>query len=123
MQQAIRVRRNIGIGDAIQFTSLPENYFKHTGEKMILIGGNSAFDFNPYVEKRTTSDAVEDLWTRHCLFPKHPDWWPRSTVLLSNAESIASYFDVPVLLNRPRLYQFEDFPFFERKNIDRKSVV
>jgi hypothetical protein len=120
-----------GIGDALQCSSLPENYFKTKGEKLIDVDKCWIFDFNPFVSRETNiiPTKITQLWN----FPHQWDWPnPRFTVpqkgdrnlvrqppavYLSNAEIWASLFNVPVILNRPRLYRFEDFPFKDRNKI------
>ncbi len=112
----ISIRKDIGIGDALQFSSLPENYYRSTGQKLIDVSRPWFFDFNPFVvrdDEAKPSEVVE-LWN----FPKIYEWpRPRETVYLSNAEIWASLFKVKAPLARPRLYRFEDFPFRERKAI------
>lgn len=122
-----------GIGDAIQFSSLPENYFKACGEKLIDIDKCWIFDHNPFVSRET--DVIPTKITQLWNFG-HPDIfeWPnprielpqkgdrnpvpaRPKVYLSNAEIWASHFKVPVILNRPRLYIHEDYPFEQREMI------
>ncbi len=112
----IRVGKTIGIGDAIQFTSVPENYFRHVGEKLADIEHNWVFDHNPYVIRNVQKVDVEiDLWRSHCLdVPKELNG---RKVLLSNAEAHARHFNYPIVLNRPRLYKFEEFPFQDRTEI------
>lgn len=107
--------RQVGIGDGVQFTSLPENYFRATGKKLIDLSEPWYLDFNPYIERNKTPDETTELWNYPTIYP-----WPhiRDSVYLSNAEIHASIFGVknPPLI-RPRLYQFEDFPFVQREAI------
>lgn len=117
--KGIAVRENIGIGDKIQFSSLPENYFRATGEKLVDVSKCWIFDHNPFVVRDVEPKETVELWN----FPQVRPWPnPRAftqdpAVYLSNAEVIASAFNVPVVLNRPRLYRFEDFPFEKREKI------
>lgn len=124
--KALLVDRNIGIGDAVQFTSLPENYFKHTGQKLIDVDKHWVFDHNPYIDRETRPDPnqIFKIWNhRPFIQPKGPDNLSkeqahvRMNTFLSNAEIHARLYDVPVVLNRPRLYQFEDYPFKDRNMI------
>jgi hypothetical protein len=107
--------RQVGIGDGVQFTSLPENYFRATGQRLVDISKSWYLDFNPYVDRETKPDEVKELWNYPTQYP-----WPkiRDTVYMSNAEIHASVFGVrnPPLI-RPRLYRFEDFPFENRQLI------
>jgi len=125
----IKIKEEIGIGDKLQYSSLPENYFKATGEKLVDISKPWFFDYNPYVirDEAINLDKIVELWN----FPKQYDWpQPRTKecylnlrdekvpgVYLSNAEIWASLFKVPVVLNRPRLYAFEDYKFSDRSYI------
>lgn len=107
--------RPVGIGDGVQFTSLPENYFWSTGQRLIDVSKPWYLDHNPYVDRNSEPKEVTELWNYPGLYP-----WPkvRDTVYMSNAEIHASVFGVknPSLI-RPRLYQHEDFPFSKRSLI------
>lgn len=112
----IRISKRIGIGDAIQFTSVPENYFRHTGERLVDLEEHWVFDFNPHVLRRIEKcDKVINLWDAQQR--DVPVQKKGRTVLLSNAEAHTRTFDYPVLLNRPRLYIHEDFPYNAREDI------
>lgn len=115
MMLGISIREKTGVGDKVQFSSLPENYFRATGKKLIDVSRTWIFDHNPYVDRDTTPTKVIELWN----WPKAFEWPrpPRDGVYLSNAEIWALRFGVPATLIRPRLYQFEDFPFAERRKI------
>lgn len=117
----ISIKPTIGIGDALQFSSLPENYFRAKGEKLIDLSRPWFFDNNPFVERGNfTPDKTIELWN---FGVDNPFSWPNPRkesdpkVYLSNAEIWASVLDVPVTMNRLRLYRHEEFPYFERKNI------
>ncbi len=110
----------IGIGDVIQFTSIPENYFRHFGEKLIDIDHSWVFDFNPFVQRLRSDETVTfekilNLWNLHCF--DTPTKLNEQTTFLSNAHAHARHFRYPVVLNRPRLYQFESFPFEDRHHV------
>jgi hypothetical protein len=57
-----------GIGDQLQFTSIPENYYKNTGEKIVDLKEFWGFDNNPYVERRVPVDLIIDPYNNyfHC---------------------------------------------------------
>lgn len=118
MFDAITVKPTIGVGDQIQFSSLPENYFRAKNKKLVDLSRPWFFDFNPYV-LRDDSVQIEkqvEMWNygpaQYVLEkPREED------VYLSNAEIHANVWKVPVVLNRPRLYKFEDFPFERRTKI------
>jgi hypothetical protein len=117
----ISIKAGIGIGDAIQYSSLPENYFNSTGKKLVDISKPWFFDFNPYVERGRLlpSNMVREMWN----FPMQYQW-PRvrvggtkAQVYMSNAEIWAGAFGVKVTLNRPRLYRFEEMAYENRQTI------
>lgn len=118
---AITIRENIGVGDKLQFSSLPENYFRATGKKLLDVSRPWFFDHNPYVV-RETKEKIEktvELWN----FPTKEPWvnprkYPKDpAVFTSNAEVTAARFGVKTILNRPRLYKFEKFPYEMRNMI------
>ncbi len=118
---AITIKSDIGIGDALQYSSLPENYFRHTGRKLVDLSRPWFFDHNPYVNQDDGAKVEQtlEMWN---FSPKSYDWpIPRGAsepkVYLSNAEIWASNLECPVVLNRPRLYQFEEFPYGLRRDI------
>lgn len=116
--KGITIKSTIGVGDALQFSSLPENYFRATGQKLYDVSRPWFFDHNPFVERNPniTPSSVMELWnfgTRQYQWPKLRE----QGVYLSNAEIHASVLGVPVSLNRPRLYRFEDFPYEKRETI------
>lgn len=125
MTIAIAIKPTIGIGDALQYSSLFENYFNAKGQKLIAMDRHWFLEYNPYVvhfepESMSIPTKIMQMWN----FSPTQYQWPiprrteqRPAVYLSNAEIWASLFDVPVVLNRPRLYRFEDFPFDERQLI------
>lgn len=115
--KAISIRK-VGIGDGVQFTSLPENYFRMTGEKLIDVSRPWYLDYNPYVdrEREGAPENITELWN----FPKQYEW-PKlreSGVYVSNAEIHAAVMGVrnPILI-RPRLYHYEDYSFQKRDTI------
>lgn len=128
----ISIKPTIGVGDSIQFSSLPENFYRHTGRKLIDVSKPWFFDNNPYVDRCPiiAPNKVIELWNfspnqyewpnPRFELPQRGDWKPvpqRPTVYLSNAEIWAAVLGVKVYLNRPRLYKFEEFPFEKRQMI------
>lgn len=109
--------RSTRIGDGIQFTSLPENYYNKTGKKLIDVSKHWYFNFNPYVLRHVEPKKTIELWN----YPKVYDLplLRKDKVYLSNSEIHASVLGVknPTLI-RPRLYAYEDhIPFSERTTI------
>lgn len=102
----VTLREDIGIGDKLQFTSLPENYYRTHGKPLVDLSNSWVFDYNPFVI-RDASKVTEkkELWN----WPKQYEWpRPRSSVYQSNAEIHASLFKSKVFINRPRLYRYEN---------------
>lgn len=107
--------RQVGIGDGIQFTSLPENYYKKTGYYLIDLSEPWYLDYNPFVQRKHPAKNVKELWN----YPKFYEWPKiRNSVYLSNSEIHLSVFGLknPHLI-RPRLYRYEDYPFQKRHKI------
>lgn len=44
------------------YTSLPENYFRNTGQKLIDVERSWAYEHNPFVLRDEDPDEVIDLW-------------------------------------------------------------
>lgn len=99
--------RQVGIGDGVQFTSLPENFYHTHGFKLIDISKPWYFDYNPYVRRDVPYDRSIELWN----YPKNYEWPKiRSSVYMNNAEIHASLFEIKEpTLTRPRLYHFEKY--------------
>jgi hypothetical protein len=115
--QGITIRPYIGVGDSVQFSSLPENYFHSKNEKIIDVSKHWIFDHNPFVVRDLKPKNTIELWN---FGPKQYEWpMPREDIPMyqSNAEIWSSIFNVRPKLIRPRLYKFEDFPFHKREMI------
>lgn len=117
----ITIKESIGVGDKVQFSSLPENYYNATGAKLVDVSRCWIFDHNPYVsrDERSNPTKIVELWNfgpRQWQWPVPREAW-QPKVYYSNAEIWASLFNVPVSLNRPRLYRYEEFPFKQREKI------
>lgn len=121
MTLGITIKEKIGIGDKLQFSSVPENYFRATGKKIYDISQPWFFDYNPYVtrERPEHVSKVQEMWN----FSPTQYQWPKIKdgrqveMYQCNAEIWAAVVGVPVKLVRPRLYMFEDFPFEKREKI------
>lgn len=122
MTIGIEIKPTIGIGDALQFSSVFENFFRATGKKLLDINKPWFLDYNPFAlrDDSVIPNKKVQLWN----FSPNQFEWPeparsedRPKVYLSNAEIWATVLGVKVVLNRPRLYRFEDFPFASRKMI------
>lgn len=114
----IEIRKEIGVGDALQFSSLPENYYRATGKKLLDVSKPWFFDHNPYVTRTVSFVPSKTLQLWNFGHADKYEWpRPRAEVYLSNAEIHAAVLGVPVVLNRPRLYKYEDTPFEKRSAI------
>jgi hypothetical protein len=106
-----------GIGDKLQFSSFPENYFKNTGEKVIDVDRSWIFDHNPYVIRDAEPERVINLWT--AKWPSQSnmtlDEYKQNPVFASIADRTASIFGHTCYLRHPRLYQYENLPVAERR--------
>jgi len=88
-----------GIGDKVVYTSFAENYFSHTGRKLIDIENHWAYDHNPYVLRGVVPDHVFDLWTMPLGTSAYP----------SLAQRICESVGIPrTVLRHARLYAHED---------------
>lgn len=106
----------LGVGDRIQFSSIPENYFRTTGEKIIDIDKHWIFDYNPYVVRDEEPTTEINIWDAYCH--NVPRYQYDRSVLLSNAEAWSRHFqNYRIVLNRPRLYMFEQFPYHLRQHV------
>lgn len=117
----IEIKPTIGVGDALQYSSLPENFFMATGKKLLDVSRPWFFDFNPFVMR--DSDIIPNKTVQMWNFSPTQYQWPdprkddRPKVYLSNAEIWCGLFNIPCHMNRMRLYRFEDYPFHDRKDI------
>lgn len=119
-------RSYLGVGDSIQFTSIPENFFRNTGQCLIDVDQHWAFNHNPYVIRIPDymPEIAIDLWRDcdylKCNFRKSPI---APKVYTSNAEANYSIITSvlggrgKIFLKRPRLYKYEDYPFEKRSMI------
>jgi hypothetical protein len=117
MNLGITIREDIGIGDKVQFSSLPENYFHTYGEKLIDVSKSWIFDHNPFVVRGVNPDKTIELWN----WPKTYEW-PKpkrdlKSVYQTNAEIWANLFGIRPVLIRPRLYVYEEGLFAYRRRI------
>lgn len=103
LEKGIYLKRSIGLGDAIQFTSLPENYYRTHGVKLIDVSHHPVFDFNPYLERTpshipgTTIRLWEDFIARK-FFP------PPNDRCQTNAQFHAFNLACIDRLKHPKLY-------------------
>lgn len=108
-----QARKFLGLGDQLQFTSFPENFFRNTGQKLVDIDKNPLFDYNPYVVRDVQPEAVLDLWKMTDV-AQGGVVYDKNKCILSLAEKnmyIASKIlgtNFKTFLRTPRLYVHED---------------
>lgn len=83
-------------GDKIIFSSLPENYYRNTGEKLIDIDNLECLDYNPYVIR---GEEPKEIWKL---------WGSSPVAEATQAETICKRFGLKCYINRPRLYKYSD---------------
>jgi hypothetical protein len=116
----ITFKRASGLGDQLQFSSFPENYFRNTGEKANDVDRSWIFDHNPYVERDKVPDRVIDLWTQPWPLQKGVTQkeYADKPVFFSQADRTSTIFNHIAYLRHPRLYRFE-----ELVKLDKRVIV
>lgn len=94
-----------GIGDGIIKTSIPENFYKNFGVKIIDIEKKWMYDYNPYVERNIKHDiALNILGNQIEIIQKNC-----RQSHLSHASEYCHNFNFPKCYTRsPKLYKYED---------------
>jgi hypothetical protein len=105
------------IGDKLQFSSFPENWYRNTGERVIDLDRSWVFDDNPFVVREEQPDRVIDLldapWPGKERLQGNQ--YVRKPIYFSHAERTCSIFGHVAYLRHPRLYRYEDLPVLERR--------
>lgn len=104
----ITVKNCPGLGDKMQFTSLPENYDLATGQKLIEVDHDWIFDYNPYVDRESVPDKILDLWG-HSRY-QYPAKRQSYTSVAEKNAMCSLGMQIPIRLAHPRLYRFEQEP-------------
>lgn len=113
----LSIKTNIGVGDALQFTTVPENYFRSTGEKVIDDTNHWVLDSNPYIIRKPSYEVAKKSklvygWNHN------PRWEPKNRACFTSmAEQHAGNIGIDCYIRHPRLYTFEKFPFEKREKI------
>jgi hypothetical protein len=100
----------LGVGDKIQFTHIPENIFKFTGEKVYDISRSWVFDNNPYIERDIVPENLTqtlDLWQISHGFSAQNFKSHAERFFAWYNETFKTNFQNPPL-RHPRLYIGED---------------
>lgn len=103
------------LGDMLSRSSLPENFYKNTGERLINLDSLDCFKYNPYViqsnevHSNTLSRVeIRDLWN-------YQNRWIDTMHCKTMAHEICAKWELEKChLNRPKLYHFEDIVKFPR---------
>lgn len=115
---ALEIPNCLGIGDAIQFSHIPENIFYFTGEKVFDVSNCWIFDHNPYVERNSQNAKIKykiNLWETSKYFKYGYKSHAERFFDLFN-ELFGTNFKNPILRS-PRLY------FKENEKIFRNRVL
>lgn len=117
MTITLSIKLNIGIGDALQFSTVPENYFRTTGLKVIDETNHWVLDHNPYVIRN--ADEVTVKRSRLIYGWNHnPRYIPKNRAsFTSMAEQHTGNLEINTFIRHPRLYKYEDFPIEKREKI------
>ena len=110
------IKTHIGLGDAIQFTSVPENFYRTFGKRLVDVSGSWVLKYNPFVDRgiELPPGHITEMWDYQRPQPKPPE---RPLCYLSMAERHAWVFKAKVFTKYPRLYIYEDFPLHKREKI------
>jgi len=98
------IKKGPAIGDWVYLSSLPENYYKLTGNKIIDVDKTWVFDYNPYVIRDVLPDKIVDI---------KPAWFHYNRnlpIMYSFADSIMAMLGTEELphCRHPRFYRYED---------------
>ena len=85
------------IGDLLVFSSFPENYYLHFGEKLVDIDKLFVFDYNPFVLRHSDYSEIFELRQFQIHIPDFP--YP---------VEICNKFGIKARINHPRLYIHEN---------------
>ena len=122
---SIGIPLDIGLGDTIVLSSIPENYYHFYGKKLIDECKSWIFDYNPYVVREDTprhpvkkivGAATEEFQflietlVDHRVIDKAPEWYKNAKYPLdTKAERFANKLGISEIICRtPRLYRYED---------------
>lgn len=95
------------LGDWIYASSLPENFYKLTGQKIIEFNRTWVFDHNPYVDRDTPLDSVDKI------IDIKPAWYRSNRdvpIMYSFADNLMALLETDKLpyCRHPRFYRYEN---------------
>jgi hypothetical protein len=114
----IKTNDAFGIGDKLQFSSIPENFFYTYGYKIIDIDKCWIYDYNPYVDRTSCPEKIYNPWLSQNSNLEHKI--RNNTLkypLLGLSLRAAAALDLNLKLRHNRLYIYED------EETDYKKVV
>jgi hypothetical protein len=89
----------LGIGDKVQFASIPENFYKNYGEKLIDLSNCWVYDHNPYILRDVEPEKTISFWNQPYKLDNY----------LNRFDYLNSLLNIPKMFCRtPRLYKYED---------------
>lgn len=89
-----------GIGDNVYYSFIPEVVYNNTGKKLIDIEKKWVYDYNPFVERDKSYNAVVDIFKISAFLP--PDDY------LSIPERFCKCFRLNIACRHPKLYRYEN---------------
>lgn len=96
----------LGIGDAVQFTHIPENIYHFTGKRCVNTNNNWSLKHNPYIDNNLNPEITIDLWefskTLKHGFKSHAERF-----FFHFNQTFGANFTNPIL-RHPRLYLYEN---------------
>lgn len=89
----------LGIGDKVQFASIPENFYKNYGEKLIDLSNCWVYDHNPYILRNVEPEKTISFWNQPYKYENY----------LNRFDYLNSLLKIPKIFCRtPRLYKYEN---------------
>lgn len=114
----IKTNDAYGIGDKLQFSSIPENFFYTYGYKIIDIDKCWVYDHNPYVDRNSSPTEIYNPWySQNLVLDEKIKNKSLKYSLLGLSLRSAAALDLNIRLRHNRLYIYED------EEIDCKKVV
>jgi len=107
-----------GIGDKLQFSSVPENYYHTYGQKIIDVDRSWVYDHNPFVDRDSKADEIYNPWTsQNSNIDNKINNNSLNYGLLGLSLRAAAALDLDVVLRHNRLY------IYESNEIECKKIV
>ena len=89
----------LGIGEKVQFASIPENFYKNYGEKLIDLSNCWVYYHNPYILRNVEPEKTISFWNQPYKYENY----------LNRFDYLNSLLKIPKIFCRtPRLYKYEN---------------